>query len=61
MMTPLFARLNETLAAEGYQVTVVSDGLAGVEAVKDQPVHVVLTDLQMPGIDGLEDRSNFKG
>ncbi|MBX3237246.1 MAG: sigma-54-dependent Fis family transcriptional regulator [Nitrospiraceae bacterium] len=46
--------LNETLAAEGYQVTVVSDGLAGVEAVKDQPVHVVLTDLQMPGIDGLE-------
>ena len=46
--------LTETLSAEGHQVTVVSDGLAGVEAVKDQPVHVVLTDLHMPGLDGLE-------
>ncbi len=46
--------LSETLANEGHQVTVVSSGLEGVEAVKDQPVHVVLTDLQMPGIDGLE-------
>ncbi len=46
--------LTETLAGEGYQVTAMSSGLEGVEAVKDQPVHVVLTDLQMPGIDGLE-------
>ncbi|MFZ1502145.1 MAG: sigma-54 dependent transcriptional regulator [Nitrospira sp.] len=46
--------LSETLVGEGHQVTVVSSGLEGVEAVKDQPVHVVLTDLQMPGIDGLE-------
>ncbi|TKB87072.1 MAG: sigma-54-dependent Fis family transcriptional regulator, partial [Nitrospira sp.] len=46
--------LAETLAGEGHQVTVMSSGLDGVEAVKDQPVHVVLTDLQMPGIDGLE-------
>ncbi len=46
--------LAETLTGEGHQVTVMSSGLEGVEAVKDQPVHVVLTDLQMPGIDGLE-------
>ncbi len=46
--------LSETLAKEGHQVTMVSSGLEGLEAVKDQPVHVVLTDLQMPGIDGLE-------
>lgn len=46
--------LTETLTGEGHQVTVMSSGLDGVEAVKDQPVHVVLTDLQMPGIDGLE-------
>ena len=46
--------LSETLANEGHQVTLVSSGLEGVEAAKDQPVHVVLTDLQMPGIDGLE-------
>lgn len=46
--------LLETLTGEGHQVTVMSSGLEGVEAVKDQPVHVVLTDLQMPGIDGLE-------
>lgn len=46
--------LAETLTGEGHQVTLMSSGLEGVEAVKDQPVHVVLTDLQMPGIDGLE-------
>ena len=46
--------LSETLGNEGHQVSMVSSGLEGVEAVKDQPVHVVLTDLQMPGIDGLE-------
>jgi len=48
------AVLSEILMAEGHQVTVVSNGLEGIEAAKDQPVHVVLTDLQMPGIDGLE-------
>lgn len=46
--------LTETLANDGYQVTAVSDGLAGIEVIKEQPIHVVLTDLQMPGIDGLE-------
>ena len=45
--------LTETLRNDGYQVTAVSDGLAGIE-VSEQPIHVVLTDLQMPGIDGLE-------
>ena len=46
--------LTETLRNDGYQVTAVSDGLAGIEVLKEQPIHVVLTDLQMPGIDGLE-------
>ena len=55
MMTLLCASFwRETLTDEGHQVTVMSSGLEGVETVKDQPVHVVLTDLQMPGIDGLE-------
>ena len=52
--TAVRAVLSEILMAEGHQVTVVSNGLEGIEAAKDQPVHVVLTDLQMPGIDGLE-------
>ena len=46
--------LTESLKNDGYQVTAVSDGLTGLEVIKEQPIDVVLTDLQMPGIDGLE-------
>ncbi|MEW6247003.1 MAG: sigma-54 dependent transcriptional regulator [Nitrospirota bacterium] len=46
--------LSETLVAEGYQVTTVADGQTAIQVVKDTPVQVVVTDLQMPGMDGLE-------
>lgn len=46
--------LMATLLKDGYQVTGVEDGLAGIQAIQEQPIHIVLTDLQMPGIDGLE-------
>jgi DNA-binding NtrC family response regulator len=42
------------LEDQGYQVTAVSDGTAGIQAVKDSPVHLVITDLRLPGMDGLE-------
>ena len=50
--------LAETLASEGHQVTVISSGLDGVEAVKDQYTSV-LTDLRCRGI-GLDHRQNLK-
>jgi DNA-binding NtrC family response regulator len=42
------------LTQEGYQVTAVADGPAAIEAVKNEPVQVVITDLILPGgMDGL--------
>jgi DNA-binding response OmpR family regulator len=42
------------LEAEGWQVTVASDGLAGVQANRTQRPDAVVLDVMLPGIDGLE-------
>ncbi len=44
----------EILKKIGYAVTVVDDGLQAVEKVKDENFNVVLMDIQMPELDGLE-------
>lgn len=46
--------LNEILTGEGYQVRCVHDGLTAVQTVRSTPPDVVLIDLQMPGLDGLQ-------
>ena len=46
--------LKEFLQEEGYQVTVVPDGMAALQVVKDEPVNVVVTDLRLQGMDGVE-------
>ena len=46
--------LREFLAEEGYQVTVVPDGTAALQIVRDEPVNVVITDLRLQGMDGVE-------
>ncbi|MDE3036208.1 MAG: response regulator, partial [Nitrospirota bacterium] len=46
--------LRDFLVEEGYQVTAVADGQAAVQAVKSEPTQVVLTDLRLQGMDGLE-------
>jgi DNA-binding NtrC family response regulator len=46
--------LSATLLQDGYQVTGVADGASAMQAIQDQPVHIVITDLHMPGMDGLE-------
>ena len=38
----------------GHEVTVVSTGETAVRTVQDQPVDVVLMDISLPGIDGVE-------
>jgi len=45
--------LYETLVQEGYSVSVAADGAAGIQAAKNAPVQIVVTDLQLPDIDGL--------
>lgn len=42
------------LQREGYEVTIVNNGLEAVEALENQTFCVVLMDVQMPMMDGLE-------
>jgi two-component system alkaline phosphatase synthesis response regulator PhoP len=46
--------LRDNLQFEGYQVIVVEDGEAAVQAVIDQSPDLVLLDIMMPKLDGLE-------
>ncbi len=42
------------LAKEGFSVDSARDGLEGIAAVKRSEYHLVITDLKMPGVDGIE-------
>jgi two-component system response regulator HydG len=44
--------LERVLAKEGYAVLAASHGREALEVVRRQPVHVVITDLRMPGLTG---------
>ena len=44
--------LQEALA-DNYDVTLAEDGLKGLALLKEKPVDIVLTDLRMPGLDGM--------
>ena len=46
--------LERIFAREGYTVRTAPDGRAALESLRDGAVGVVLTDLKMPGISGLE-------
>lgn len=46
--------LSEILRLEGYSVNAVPNGQAAVEYVRTHPVDLMVVDLRMPGMDGLE-------
>ncbi|MGB7921845.1 MAG: response regulator transcription factor [Pyrinomonadaceae bacterium] len=46
--------LRRSLTTHGYEVRVASDGLAALQTFGDWPPDLVVTDLSMPNIDGLE-------
>src|ERR1700674_2139934 len=46
--------LERTLTREGYQVVVASDGQAALERLQGGPFDLILTDLKMPGLSGLD-------
>ncbi len=48
------AMLKETLEAEGYQVLSAKDGLEGIKCLKESKIDLVLTDLKLPGKEGIE-------
>ncbi len=46
--------LTETLTKQGYQVTACETGRAGIDALEKSPFEVVITDLRLPDLNGLE-------
>jgi len=46
--------LSEILRLEGYAVNSVPNGQAAVEYVRTHPIELMVVDLRMPGMDGLE-------
>jgi DNA-binding NtrC family response regulator len=50
----LLQSLQEILEAEGYEVITAADGEQGLLLIKEQAFDLVLSDLAMPGLDGLQ-------
>jgi DNA-binding NtrC family response regulator len=46
--------LHYLLEGEGYEVDLAYSGTQALEKVKDAQYHLILADVKMPGIDGLE-------
>ncbi len=46
--------VKKILNAKGYEVLEAGDGLTGVEMVERERPHLVLMDINIPGIDGME-------
>ncbi len=46
--------LQKVLQAEGYEVDLASRGDAGLAQAQNQPYDLVITDLKLPGLDGLQ-------
>ena len=46
--------LDRILTKEGYTVELAQDGVQGLDRARTQPFDLVLTDLKLPGLDGLE-------
>ncbi|MFG2893145.1 response regulator transcription factor [Streptomyces sp. NPDC048248] len=51
---PIRTALERALILEGYQVTAVADGLRALDAVHRERPDVILLDVMMPGLDGLQ-------
>ena len=51
---PLAETISYNLREEGYKVQVVSDGLSALDSIRTEKFDLVLLDIMLPGMDGLE-------
>jgi signal transduction histidine kinase len=51
---PIRRALGRTLKSDGYEVLTAEDGKTGIELFTQDPLPIILTDIKMPGIDGIE-------
>ena len=52
--------LSEVLQGQGYEVVVASSGEEAVELARKNPFEIVITDMRMPGISGVEAVTTFQ-
>lgn len=55
------ATLRSILAAAGYEVVLASDGKAGLDEFRRRPSDLVITDIVMPEIEGIETIRQLRG
>lgn len=55
------AKLRKLLESSGYRVSVAADGLEAEEALARERVHLLITDLEMPRMDGFALIASVKG
>src|SRR5262245_36511360 len=62
-LLPMLEMLNRSLASEGYDVATAESGEEAVARIEEQEFDVIVTDLVMPGLDGLHvlDRARVLG
>lgn len=45
----------------GYQIVAAQDGRAALAMIEDEPFDLVITDIKMPGVDGIELAESIQG
>ena len=50
----MLTMMRRVLEMEGYSVAVAPDGDVALEVLRSQPVHLLILDLMLPGLDGFE-------
>jgi DNA-binding NtrC family response regulator len=51
---------SRTLVPEGYELKMAKNGLEGLKLLEEESFDLVLTDLKMPNMDGIEVLANIK-
>ncbi|MGB3296288.1 MAG: response regulator [Phormidesmis sp.] len=46
--------VSQALASQGYEVATAVDGSTAIDQLKETPADLLLLDIQMPGMDGIE-------